>query len=80
MGARNQRRGGKSRGVRHGASRRFHNVSRSLSGHPQFKNVMEINNWTDEDSSEDSIGHGTFVAGVKNFNLKIYFADHQQRK
>lgn len=32
--------------------------------HPHFKNVVEITNWTDENSKEDGLGHGTFVAGV----------------
>jgi membrane-bound transcription factor site-1 protease len=32
--------------------------------HPHFKHVVDITNWTDEDTSDDSIGHGTFVAGV----------------
>lgn len=32
--------------------------------HPHFKNVIEIKNWTDENTSDDGLGHGTFVAGV----------------
>lgn len=32
--------------------------------HPHFKNVVDITNWTDEQTSDDSLGHGTFVAGV----------------
>eukprot|EP01114_Cavostelium_apophysatum_P015127 TRINITY_DN4060_c1_g1_i2.p1 TRINITY_DN4060_c1_g1~~TRINITY_DN4060_c1_g1_i2.p1 ORF type:complete len:1010 (+),score=235.23 TRINITY_DN4060_c1_g1_i2:192-3221(+) len=32
--------------------------------HPHFRNVIEIKNWTDEDTSDDGIGHGTFVTGV----------------
>lgn len=32
--------------------------------HPHFRNVAEITNWTDEGTSDDGIGHGTFVAGV----------------
>lgn len=32
-------------------------------GHSHFKNVIDITNWTDEDSTEDGLGHGTFVAG-----------------
>lgn len=32
--------------------------------HPHFKNVKGITNWTNEDSVEDGLGHGTFVAGV----------------
>ena len=35
-------------------------------GHPHFKNVIDITNWTDEDSTEDGLGHGTFVAGNSN--------------
>ncbi len=34
------------------------------SEHPHFKNVVEIINWTDEKSSDDRIGHGTFVCGL----------------
>lgn len=33
-------------------------------GHPHFRNVMDITNWTDEDSTEDGLGHGTFVTGT----------------
>lgn len=33
-------------------------------GHPHFKNVIDITNWTDEDSTEDGLGHGTFVTGT----------------
>lgn len=33
-------------------------------GHPHFRNVVDITNWTDEDSTEDGLGHGTFVTGV----------------
>lgn len=33
-------------------------------GHPHFRNVIDITNWTDEDSTEDGLGHGTFVTGV----------------
>lgn len=32
--------------------------------HPHFRNLKEISNWTTEESEEDGIGHGTFVAGV----------------
>lgn len=32
--------------------------------HPHFRNVREITNWTNEDSTDDGVGHGTFVAGV----------------
>lgn len=32
--------------------------------HPHFKNVVEITNWTDEGTTEDGLGHGTFVTGV----------------
>lgn len=32
--------------------------------HPHFKNVIERINWTDDKQLYDSIGHGTFVAGV----------------
>ncbi|KAL1514985.1 hypothetical protein AB1Y20_004060 [Prymnesium parvum] len=29
-----------------------------------LRHVEEVTNWTDEESSEDHVGHGTFVAGV----------------
>ena len=32
--------------------------------HPHFRNVVDITNWTDEDTTEDGLGHGTFVAGI----------------
>jgi len=32
-------------------------------GHPHLRNVEELTNWTDEPSVEDSVGHGSFVAG-----------------
>lgn len=32
--------------------------------HPHFKRVRDRTNWTDEKSLDDSLGHGTFVAGV----------------
>ncbi|XP_071579996.1 membrane-bound transcription factor site-1 protease isoform X1 [Temnothorax nylanderi] len=32
--------------------------------HPHFKNIKERINWTNENTREDSLGHGTFVAGV----------------
>eukprot|EP00002_Diphylleia_rotans_P029694 TRINITY_DN6060_c0_g1_i3.p1 TRINITY_DN6060_c0_g1~~TRINITY_DN6060_c0_g1_i3.p1 ORF type:complete len:957 (-),score=176.57 TRINITY_DN6060_c0_g1_i3:105-2975(-) len=32
--------------------------------HPNFKNVRERTNWTEEKTNEDTVGHGTFVAGV----------------
>jgi subtilisin family serine protease len=36
-----------------------------LSGdHPHFKNVVLTTDWTEEGSSDDSLGHGTFVAGL----------------
>ncbi|PRP88795.1 membrane-bound transcription factor protease, site 1 [Planoprotostelium fungivorum] len=33
-------------------------------GHSHFGNVVEITNWTEESKSYDTVGHGTFVAGV----------------
>ena len=30
----------------------------------RFQNVEEITNWTDEKTTSDNVGHGTFVAGV----------------
>ena len=38
-------------------------------GHSHFKNVIDITNWTDEDSTEDGLGHGTFVAGMRTQTL-----------
>lgn len=32
--------------------------------HPHFRNVVLRTDWTDEDTKDDLIGHGTFVAGV----------------
>ncbi|CAI5487675.1 unnamed protein product [Closterium sp. Naga37s-1] len=32
--------------------------------HPHFRNIKERTNWTNEDTLNDSLGHGTFVAGV----------------
>lgn len=32
--------------------------------HPHFRNIKERTNWTDENTLEDGLGHGTFVAGV----------------
>ncbi|KAJ9548716.1 hypothetical protein OSB04_021259 [Centaurea solstitialis] len=34
------------------------------SDHPHFRNIKERTNWTNEDSLNDNLGHGTFVAGV----------------
>ena len=32
--------------------------------HPAFKRIVERTNWTSEQSLDDGLGHGTFVAGV----------------
>lgn len=32
--------------------------------HSHFKNIKERINWTNENTREDGLGHGTFVAGV----------------
>ncbi|KAK3270783.1 Membrane-bound transcription factor site-1 protease, variant 2 [Cymbomonas tetramitiformis] len=32
--------------------------------HPHFKNIEERSNWTHENTLNDGLGHGTFVAGV----------------
>jgi membrane-bound transcription factor site-1 protease len=32
--------------------------------HPHFRNVVLRTDWTDEDTKDDLLGHGTFVAGV----------------
>ena len=32
--------------------------------HPHFRNIIDRSNWTDEQTLDDGIGHGTFVAGV----------------
>jgi hypothetical protein len=38
--------------------------------HPHFRNVVERTNWTDENTLDDAIGHGTFVAGVRSRSLQ----------
>ncbi len=32
--------------------------------HPHFQKIVEITNWTDENTKDDGLGHGTFVTGV----------------
>lgn len=32
--------------------------------HPHFRNIADRTDWTDEQTLEDHLGHGTFVAGV----------------
>ena len=32
--------------------------------HPHFKYIRERSNWTDNDSLDDELGHGTHVAGI----------------
>ena len=32
--------------------------------HPDIKHIGERTDWTDDGSQDDTIGHGTFVAGV----------------
>ncbi|MBA0657719.1 hypothetical protein Goklo_009990 [Gossypium klotzschianum] len=32
--------------------------------HPHFRNIKDRTNWTNEDTLNDNLGHGTFVAGV----------------
>jgi len=32
--------------------------------HPHFRKIKERTNWTNEDTLNDNLGHGTFVAGV----------------
>lgn len=34
------------------------------SDHPHFRNIKERTNWTNEETLNDNLGHGTFVAGV----------------
>eukprot|EP00959_Pyramimonas_sp_CCMP1952_P131348 2746567-Pyramimonas_sp.AAC.1 len=34
------------------------------SDHPHFKHIKERSNWTHENTLNDGLGHGTFVAGV----------------
>ncbi|CAI9100335.1 OLC1v1037310C2 [Oldenlandia corymbosa var. corymbosa] len=34
------------------------------SDHPHFRNIKERTNWTNENTLNDNLGHGTFVAGV----------------
>lgn len=52
------------RGVRGGGVRVAVFDTGLRSGHPHFKSVREVTNWTDERSLDDALGHGTFVAGV----------------
>ncbi|WMV52054.1 hypothetical protein MTR67_045439 [Solanum verrucosum] len=33
-------------------------------GHLHIRNIKERTNWTNEDTLNDNVGHGTFVAGV----------------
>lgn len=40
--------------------------------HPHFRFIDERTNWTDEETLDDALGHGTFVAGV--------IASHQECK
>lgn len=32
--------------------------------HPHFRHIMERTNWTNEETLDDGLGHGTFVAGT----------------
>ena len=32
-------------------------------GHPHLRHVEERTNWTGEETAEDGVGHGSFVAG-----------------
>lgn len=32
--------------------------------HPHFRRIKERTDWTNENTLDDSVGHGTFVAGV----------------
>ncbi|KAK8349388.1 hypothetical protein V6Z12_A06G137500 [Gossypium hirsutum] len=38
--------------------------TRIRADHPHFRNIKERTNWTNEDTLNDNLGHGTFVAGV----------------
>jgi len=40
--------------------------------HPHFKNVKDRTDWTDDKSSSDEVGHGTFVAGVISSDRDCY--------
>ncbi len=46
---------------------------------PFFKNIVEITDWTDEDSFDDTKGHGTFVAGVRDslFPSNLFLCDRE---
>lgn len=41
--------------------------------HPSFRNVVEITNWTEEQTADDNLGHGSFVAGVALVSLCVHF-------
>lgn len=32
--------------------------------HPHFRNIEERTDWTNESNLDDTVGHGTFVAGI----------------
>jgi membrane-bound transcription factor site-1 protease len=49
-------------------------------GHPHFRNVIDITNWTDEDSTEDGLGHGTFVTGMRYLIFFIYIFFRPRRR
>lgn len=38
--------------------------------HPHFKNIVERIDWTDENTPDDLLGHGTFVSGIVASNQK----------
>lgn len=38
--------------------------------HPYFKHIEETSDWTDEQTAQDLIGHGTFVAGLISSSQK----------
>lgn len=52
------------RGVRGGGVRVAVFDTGLRAGHPHFKRVREVTNWTDERALDDALGHGTFVASV----------------
>lgn len=39
--------------------------------HPHFKRIKERTNWTNEKSLDDGVSHGTFVAGVRIFQMNF---------
>jgi hypothetical protein len=41
--------------------------------HPHIKNVKERTNWTSDNTIDDKVGHGSFVAGDNKFFFMLFF-------